>query len=300
MASAAGGVSPRCIGHADLADDSPVGGLASSPENPTPPAPVVNDDMYEDVPMGGMPSCIHRGHGCFPFRLLWTIWCIISLNSVVLGIMKASRPKSENALESLRDIFTVIALVEALLLSVGITPFLTIAADWNPLPPFNSDLSWTLVYNSVSLCCMMVCCTLSLVLIAFYLMYLPAVPMHLRFEEVAKVPIFGLFLVSFALSLVGLAVWAVTRLRLAVGGPSELSTFDAEGRAPFPFLRHVGLSVGRVRSRFVLLVLRAFLLFPVPCHHIRVLDAPAISSNDEQTGSKNQSGLIKRLSRAPG
>lgn len=182
-------------------------------------APTENKMEELDKVHGGMPRCIRstpNGHQSWSAlravgRFIWHLWCLLTLNFLVVHLLSSGIDDAEAAMTALRDLFTVIGVIDSLLLSAGVGPFLQLQAD---MELSLNEHYWATQFSAFFLLCMLCTCLASLVLISVYLVYLHGVHVSQRLKETARLPIFGLFLMTFIWSVMSATIWVLCRIYL--------------------------------------------------------------------------------------
>lgn len=197
--------------------------LPESLSSRQPFAPENNDDDNKMEPLkahGGMPRCVRKRDVSSGFcidsartigRLIWKLWCLLTLNFLIVHLMSSGAEDGEGAMTALRDLFTVIGVIESLLFSATVGPFLQLNND---MALTINTYYWATQLSAFFLIALLCSCLASLLLITVYLIYLHGVHKSKRLKEAARLPIFGLFLLTSLWSVLSATIWVLLRIYL--------------------------------------------------------------------------------------
>lgn len=143
----------------------------------------------------------------------WTAWNLVPFNWVAIDLLDqhvdGSKPHEVTVLNSLAFVYNTIAFVEALLLAVGVSPFLQLG-DW--FERFGSSSAF--IICSLSLIGMMGTCLLNLLVILACLTFLNGIPPHEVKETMLFFPVFGMPIYLFVGSVLNALVYTFSWISL--------------------------------------------------------------------------------------
>jgi hypothetical protein len=143
----------------------------------------------------------------------WSVWDLVPFNWVAVDLLdqhhEGSKPHEVTVLNSLTFVYNVIAFVEALLLAVGMTPFVLLG-DW-----FNRfGYSPAFIICSLALIGMMGTCLLNLLVILACLTFLNGIPPPEVKDTMLFFPVFGMPIYLFVGSILNALVYTFAWMSL--------------------------------------------------------------------------------------
>jgi len=162
--------------------------------------------------------------------LVWVAWRYLSLNVLVETLTDRDIYGDTTALSG---IYNLIALIEALLLGVGIVPF----SDMRNINETYGDTP-LVRFNNVMIMCVMGFALVNLCIIVLLSFYISAVHRARRHLEIRNFPLFGLALWCVVFSVIAALLWTIANCYLTL--PAGYAYFAA---AVIAFMFFVGLPV---------------------------------------------------------
>ena len=140
--------------------------------------------------------------------VIWVAWRYLSLNVLVETL---SDRDIYGDLSALTGVYNLIALIEALLLGVGIGPFM----DMNNLNETYGDVP-LVRFNNVMIMCVMGFSLINLCIIVLLTFYISSVHRARRHLEVRNFPLFGLALWCVVFSVITALLWTIANCYLTL------------------------------------------------------------------------------------
>lgn len=156
----------------------------------------------------GLFAELHDASGKSCTTVLWVAWRYLSLNVLVETLTDRD---IYGDLGALTGIYNLIALIEALLLSVGIAPFM----DMRNITQTYGDTPLTR-FNNVMIMCVMGFSLINLCIIVLLTFYITAVHRARRHLEIRNLALFGTALWCVVFSVVSALLWVVANCFLTL------------------------------------------------------------------------------------
>lgn len=138
------------------------------------------------------------------------LWRILTFSLIVENMNPPSF--HEGDISSLKEVYSNIALMEALLLGMGISPFLTMDAVFSA----HGYNAWSYTQN-LSIFLQMGIALCNIILIVLLLMYITSVDKRQRQAELQELPVFGLPILNFLLSTIFALSFSISHIMNSLG-----------------------------------------------------------------------------------